>query len=129
MISVASYPEEQFEGLVTYIGATVDEKTRTVKVRAEVDNRHEKLKPGMFAKVLLLHQSDTMNNSPRVPVETVQTDGQKTLCLRATQGRVLFKARCGHWCRVDGYVKVISGLSRRMIKWLSREVSYSSLKS
>ena len=50
IISVASYPEEQFEGLVTYIGATVDEKTRTVKVRAEVDNRHEKLKPGMFAK-------------------------------------------------------------------------------
>ena len=46
IISVASYPDEQFEGLVTYIGATVDEKTRTVKVRAEVDNRHEKIETG-----------------------------------------------------------------------------------
>ena len=75
IISVASYPDEQFEGLVTYIGATVNEKTRTVKVRAEVDNRHEKLKPGMFAKVLL--QVETGSDSLMLPEEAVQSDGQK----------------------------------------------------
>ena len=112
MISVASYPEEQFEGLVTYIGATVDEKTRTVKVRAEVDNRHEKLKPGMFAKVLLLHQSDTMNSSPVVPVETVQTDGQKHFVFVPLKEGYFLKRDVVIGAGVDGYVKVIGGLSR-----------------
>ena len=105
MISVASYPDEQFEGLVTYIGATVDEKTRTVKVRAEVDNRHEKLKPGMFAKVLLLHQSETINSSPTVPVETVQTDGQKHFVFVPLKEGYFLKRDVTLGARVDGHVK------------------------
>ncbi len=112
MISVASYPDEQFEGLVTYIGATVDEKTRTVKVRAEVDNRHEKLKPGMFAKVLLLHQSETMNSSPTVPVETVQTDGQKHFVFVPLREGLFLRKDVTLGARVDGHVKVISGLNK-----------------
>lgn len=112
MISVASYPDEQFEGLVTYIGATVNEKTRTVKVRAEVDNRHEKLKPGMFAKVLLLHQSDTMNSSPVVPVETVQTDGQKHFVFVPLKEGYFLRRDVTLGARVDGHVKVISGLNK-----------------
>ncbi|MBI2559568.1 MAG: efflux RND transporter periplasmic adaptor subunit, partial [Planctomycetes bacterium] len=35
---VLAYPDENFEGQITYIGNTVSEKTRTTKVQAEVDN-------------------------------------------------------------------------------------------
>jgi len=110
IISVASYPDEQFEGLVTYIGATVNEKTRTVKVRAEVDNRHEKLKPGMFAKVLLL--VETGNDSPVVPEETVQTDGQKHFVFVPLKEGYFLRRNVVIGARVDGHVKVISGLNR-----------------
>lgn len=109
IISVASYPEEQFEGLVTYIGATVNEKTRTVKVRAEVDNCHEKLKPGMFAKVLLL--VETGSSSPVVPEETVQTDGQKHFVFVPLKDGYFLRRDVTLSARIEGYVKVISGLS------------------
>lgn len=109
IISVASYPEEQFEGLVTYIGATVNEKTRTVKVRAEVDNCHEKLKPGMFAKVLLL--VETGSSSPVVPEETVQTDGQKHFVFVPLKDGYFLRRDVTLGARIEGYVKVISGLS------------------
>ncbi|HLG28906.1 MAG TPA: efflux RND transporter periplasmic adaptor subunit, partial [Candidatus Brocadiales bacterium] len=43
-----AYPDEKFEGEITYVGNMVSEKTRTTKVQAEVDNAEGKLKPGMF---------------------------------------------------------------------------------
>ncbi|NUN22586.1 MAG: efflux RND transporter periplasmic adaptor subunit [Candidatus Jettenia caeni] len=111
MISVASYPGEQFEGIVTYIGAVVDEKTRTVKVRAEVDNRHEKLKPGMFARVMLQLSPKTGNNAPVIPEETVQTDGQKHFVFVSFDKGYFLRRDVILGSRANGYVKVISGLN------------------
>jgi Cu(I)/Ag(I) efflux system membrane fusion protein len=52
-ISVPYRPGRKWRGPVTYIAPTVDEKTRTIKVRIEVANQGEELKPDMFADVLL----------------------------------------------------------------------------
>ncbi len=112
MISVASYPDEQFKGLVTYIGATVDEKTRTVKVRAEVDNYHEKLKPGMFAKVLLLQQSEKTNSSPLVPGEAVQSDGQQHFVFVPIREGLFVRRDVVLGAQVNNHVKVMSGLDK-----------------
>lgn len=46
-------PGRRWRGPVTYVNPTVEEKTRTVKLRIEVPNQDEKLKPGMFADVVL----------------------------------------------------------------------------
>lgn len=53
-ISVIAYPEETFAGEVGYIGDTLNEETRTAVVRTVVDNRENKLKPGMFATVRII---------------------------------------------------------------------------
>ncbi|MDZ4247527.1 MAG: efflux RND transporter periplasmic adaptor subunit, partial [Dehalococcoidia bacterium] len=107
-ISVASWPEEQFTGYVTYIGNIIDEKTRTVKVRAEVDNRHEKLKPGMFAKVLL--QIDDAKEVVGVPEEAVQADGQERFVFIPLKEGYFMRRNVTLGAQMNGYVKVISGL-------------------
>ncbi len=48
-VIVEAFPDEEFEGVITFIEPYVNEKTRTVKVRAEVKNPKMRLKPGMFA--------------------------------------------------------------------------------
>lgn len=53
VISVASIPGKEWKGKVSYISPTVEERTRTVKVRLEVDNRRGDLKPEMYADVFL----------------------------------------------------------------------------
>lgn len=50
---VDPYPEEVFEGRVTNIVQAVDASTRTFVVEAEIPNRDERLKPGLFARVEL----------------------------------------------------------------------------
>lgn len=43
-----SYPGEVFHGTVVFIEPFLNEMTRTVKVRVNMDNREGKLKPGMY---------------------------------------------------------------------------------
>jgi cobalt-zinc-cadmium efflux system membrane fusion protein len=50
-VSVHSFPGRVFEGEIDYIGSTMDEQTRTVKVRATVNNEQGLLRPGMFCEI------------------------------------------------------------------------------
>ena len=52
-VTIPFLPGRSWKGPVTYIAPTVEEKTRTIKVRIEVDNAGELLKPDMYADVFL----------------------------------------------------------------------------
>src|SRR3972149_1744296 len=75
--TVPSYPDEVFEGTVTYIGDQIDPSTRTVKVRTEVDNSLGKLKPEMFANFLIT--TEIVSDILAIPEEAVQTNGNKKI--------------------------------------------------
>lgn len=49
-IETEAYPGEIFSGLIAFIDPAVDPTTRTVKVRVNVDNPQQRLKPGMFVR-------------------------------------------------------------------------------
>ncbi len=48
---IEAIPGKTFEGTVTFVSPTVDQATRTVKVRFEFPNREGTLRPGMYATV------------------------------------------------------------------------------
>lgn len=53
-IRVDALPGQDIAGRVGYVGAIVDSVSRSVKVRVEIDNRDQVLKPGMFAQASLV---------------------------------------------------------------------------
>jgi len=53
---VAAYPGEHFLGRISFIDPLLDEKTRTVKVRINVENPEQALKPGMFVRAVVQAQ-------------------------------------------------------------------------
>ena len=53
LVTLSYLPDRKFRGRVTFIYPSVDEKTRTVRVRMEFHNPGYFLKPGMFATVEL----------------------------------------------------------------------------
>jgi len=52
-VRVASHPEEGFLATVTMISPTIDPATRTLRVKAALDNADGRLRPGLFAHVEL----------------------------------------------------------------------------
>ncbi|HBG62486.1 MAG: hypothetical protein A2306_03630 [Omnitrophica WOR_2 bacterium RIFOXYB2_FULL_38_16] len=52
-VEAGSFPGEVFHGKIAFIEPFVDEKTRTIKLRVNVDNTGEKLKPGMFVRTTI----------------------------------------------------------------------------
>ena len=49
-VRVAPYPEEVFEAHVTVISPTIDVRTRTLRVKAALENQQGRLRPGLFAR-------------------------------------------------------------------------------
>jgi RND family efflux transporter MFP subunit len=52
-VSVGAFPDRVFGGTVTFISPTVDPATRTLRIKAEIDNAQGHLRPGLFARVSL----------------------------------------------------------------------------
>jgi Cu(I)/Ag(I) efflux system membrane fusion protein len=52
-VSVEAFPGETFRGTVTFIDPFLDDKTRTVKARVNLENPDRRLKPAMYAQATI----------------------------------------------------------------------------
>lgn len=68
-------PGETWQGELDYIYPTLDAVTRTVRVRLRFANPERRLKPNMFAQIVI--HSDAINNTLVVPKEAVIRTGQQ----------------------------------------------------
>ncbi len=76
VVLVEAYPGVEFPAQVTSVGDVVDPATRTIKVRARVDNQAHKLKPEMFARLQLdIGESKQFLTVPREAV--LEVDGKQ----------------------------------------------------
>jgi Cu(I)/Ag(I) efflux system membrane fusion protein len=107
-LTVPYLPGKSWRGPVTYINPMVEEKTRTVKVRIEVDNREGDLKPEMYADVLLRADLGPGLVVPEGAV--VDTGRRKLVFLDRGEGR-LEPREVTLGARVAGGFQVLSGLA------------------
>ena len=107
-LTVPYLPGKKWRGSVTYINPTVEEKTRTVKVRLELENKGEELKPDMFADVFLRADLGVGLLAPEGAV--VDSGGRKLVFLDRGEGR--FEPReVQLGVKVGSGFQVLSGLS------------------
>ncbi len=115
---VRSYPDLQFNAQVKAWNPVLDENTRNVAIRAEVDNNQGKLAPGMFAEmevtgnrkvpVLTLPETSIFYNIYGEAVyalektEDSDTDSDPAYILAAYQVKVAY--------RIGGMVGIIEGI-------------------
>ena len=80
-VTTNAYPNKEFEATVSFIDPTLNTKSRTVAVRATLNNKEDILKPGMFvtAKVAMTKGSDNMETQITVPATAVMWTGERSL--------------------------------------------------
>lgn len=109
--TVPAYPDT-FSARITALGAGLDPETRTLGVRASVDSRGNRLKPGMLATAIVAGGSPLA--AVMVPEEAVQTiDGKPTVFVvhpTAGGGAVVERREVVIGARASGKVSVIRGL-------------------
>jgi Cu(I)/Ag(I) efflux system membrane fusion protein len=85
-ITITAYPNETFDGRITYIYPTLKAETRTVPVRVELSNPGQRLKPAMYAQI-------DIPVGPRAPVLTVpdsaviDTGTRRLVLVQVQEGR------------------------------------------
>ncbi len=106
-VNLTAFPGQVFHARVTRIADTLDPQTRTVKVRAELDNRDGKLRPEMYGTI---KQTETTRVLPVVPVGAVMQDaGRSVIWIERAPGRFQpVEVKTGE--RLDDSLPVLSGI-------------------
>jgi Cu(I)/Ag(I) efflux system membrane fusion protein len=80
-VTTNAYPNKEFEATVSFIDPTLNTKSRTVAVRATLNNKEDLLKPGMFVsgKVAMTKGNDKMECQITIPASAVMWTGERSL--------------------------------------------------
>jgi membrane fusion protein, copper/silver efflux system len=106
-ITVDALPGKTYQGRVTFLYPTVDEKTRTITARAEVRNRDGALRPGMYATAVIRPASTRVLTVPAQAV--LPTGTQNLVFVNRGDGRFIPKSVVVG-ATGDSLVEIVSGL-------------------
>jgi cobalt-zinc-cadmium efflux system membrane fusion protein len=108
-VKLMAFPDRDFSGKITVIGASVDPNTHTVMIRSEISDLKHELRPGMFA-TYVIHTGDPIA-SLAVPLDGVAREGDGTMSIWVTSDRRHFTRRTVKiGLQQDGFDQISSGL-------------------
>ncbi|HSG82796.1 MAG TPA: efflux RND transporter periplasmic adaptor subunit [Gemmatimonadota bacterium] len=107
-VEVAAYPGVHVMGRVSFVYPTVDELSRTNRVRLTVPNPELRLKPGMFATMYL--DAEIGENVIAVPLDAVIATGERNLVFHRHEDGALHPHEVVLGARAGDMVQVLGGL-------------------
>ncbi len=108
-VLVKAFPDATFPGTVDFVGPTMDERTRTVKVRVAAANPDAKLRAGMFASVRIFLPG--AEEALAVPSASVLADEGRSFVFVHHHGEYWIRRPVEPGRRWADWVEVTRGLS------------------
>lgn len=108
MATFAAYPDEKFDGRVLFVADVLDPDTRTAKVRIAFANEDGRLKPAMFATVVLRTWTTT---DLTVPTSALVMSGERTTVFVQTDPHTFEQRPVQVGEQQDSRTIVINGLT------------------
>lgn len=110
-VEVQAYSGQVFEGVITAINPGIDPGTRSIRLRATLDNPGHLLRPGMFAEVLtVLPARADILTLPRTAI-TYNPYGESVFIIQEKEGAQVVQRRRVKTGEVrEGRVEIVEGL-------------------
>ena len=108
-VNFNAFPGKTFKGVVSFIYPTVDNKTRTIKVRIDIPNVNGLLKPSMYGEIII--KGKDFGEFPVIDETAVIRSGKKNIAILAL-GDGKFKPielQLGKYA--NGFYQILSGLN------------------
>lgn len=107
-VRVAPFPDESFRAVVTLVSPTIDSRTRTLRLKAELPNPDGRLRPGLFARVDL--GVDRRSSVPMIPEEAILYRSDDEVVFVLVDGDRVERRVVETGVHLDGAVEVVQGL-------------------
>ena len=105
---MAPYPDEVFRARVSVISPTIDPRTRTLRVKAELENPDGRLRPGLFARADL---GVSQRSGVRlIPEEAILQRSDGAVVFRLIEDNRVERRVIETGKHRDGQVEVLDGL-------------------
>lgn len=109
-LNLTAYPERTWAGTVDYVGSALDEATRTLPIRVELDNVDGLLRPGLFGTLRLV-SATAAQDAVLVPAVSVLTLNGGTVVFQPSETPGEYHAHPVTVGREDGtHAEIIAGL-------------------
>lgn len=108
-VTLAAFPDETFSGEVYFVDPQLDERTRTVLVKARIPNPEGRLRRGMFANLDLI--TTVKENAVLIPESALmwKQDNAMVYVVDAQGAAEMRPVRTG--IRQAGFVEILSGVA------------------
>lgn len=108
-ITLDAFPGRHWTGTIIYIDPTINPQTRTLKAYVEIPNPDMRLRPQMYANVVI--RVPAVGNTVRVPEEAVLHTGERNIVI-VRKGMDIFEPRDVEiGATGGGYQQVLRGLA------------------
>ncbi|SHF05364.1 membrane fusion protein, cobalt-zinc-cadmium efflux system [Fodinibius roseus] len=108
-LSVRSIPGQTFEGKTDWVSYSLEKQTRTMPVRAVVENPNRKLRAGMFGTARI--STGKERNIAMIPIDAVQTiEGEQVVFVPGKKDDSYKPVEVMLGSENEGYVEIASGL-------------------
>ncbi|MDR1933470.1 MAG: efflux RND transporter periplasmic adaptor subunit [Spirochaetales bacterium] len=107
IITSQAYPGETFSGKVVFISPVLDDASRTVRVRVELNNREGKLKPNMFVNAAI---SVPLGSGLVIPESAILDSGEEQIVYVETEENTFVRRKVVAGQNARGYVRIRGGL-------------------
>lgn len=108
-VTVKSFPNRTFSGRVTVVGSIIQGQTRSLPVKAELDNPDGALKPGMFAKMNIITDR-TYAAALAVPKSAIVDANGKNLVFHQEEGNMYEPVEVTLGRTADDLVEIKNGV-------------------
>ncbi|WP_081211815.1 efflux RND transporter periplasmic adaptor subunit [Salegentibacter sediminis] len=95
MVTTNAYPDKELEATISFIDPVLNTASRTLRLRAVLDNKNENLKPGMFVRAKLQRNTGQEPQSTlSIPKTAVLWTGERSLVyVKTSRDEPVFEMR------------------------------------